>query len=229
MLNKFIIFFFIFFLSSFELKVKEDTKLGELVQSLLYEEVDIKNANMDITFDDLSQVERITVLSEYIENVKLVNVNIRSGTFKVKVLMNNGDSSLLDGKFSCYLIVPVTANKISAGSIIDISDITTVKIKVSQFRKDFFSTEEKIIGMQARKNLPSGVIFKKSDLFTPTAIKENDTVTMIYRSGDLELKSLGKSITRGAIGDTIKLKNDTSGVVIYGKVVDNSTVEIENK
>jgi flagella basal body P-ring formation protein FlgA len=57
-------------------------------------------------------------------------------------------------------------------------------------------------------------------------IKNADPVNIIYSSGSINLKTSGIALRAGAVGDMIKVKNGTSGIVVLGKIINNNTVQV---
>jgi flagella basal body P-ring formation protein FlgA len=61
---------------------------------------------------------------------------------------------------------------------------------------------------------------------SPSVIKNNDPVNIIYSSGSISLKTVGISMGVGAVGDMIKVKNSSSGAVLLGQIINKNTVQV---
>jgi flagella basal body P-ring formation protein FlgA len=80
--------------------------------------------------------------------------------------------------------------------------------------------------MQARQYIKPGSMFRSSDLVSPAVIKVNDPVNIIFSSGAINLKTVGIAMGNGAVGDMIKVKNESSGAVLLGQIVNKNTVQV---
>jgi len=104
--------------------------------------------------------------------------------------------------------------------------LTTQKTKIDSLKNDYITDQSDIIGMQAKKYISMGNMFKLSDVSRPSVIKQNDPVSIIYSSGTINLKTVGVAMGAGAVGDMIKVKNSTSGAMLLAQVTNKNTVQV---
>lgn len=161
-----------------------------------------------------------------VKNVVLINYEPERSNFKIRVNYNNGSSDEVFGKYESFVELPVTSRFIKAGEIILASDVTSVKTKTSRVRGNYISKEEDIIGMQAKKHLSAGIVIKPNELARPAVIKMNDPVSITYSANNIQLKTTGVALGVGAIGDMIKVKNEDTGTVLLGQIINKNTVQV---
>ena len=61
---------------------------------------------------------------------------------------------------------------------------------------------------------------------SPMVIQTNQPVRLRIRYHGVEASAKGIAMTRGRVGDMIRVKNESSGKIITGKVIDEQTVEV---
>ena len=69
-------------------------------------------------------------------------------------------------------------------------------------------------------------MFQKRKLDIPPVIDMGALVTLVYRSGGIEATASGVAIESGALGDEIRVRNDSSRKIILGKVLEPGIVGV---
>jgi len=196
------------------------------IEDLLYEKLQDKKIIIEVSYDSNDKIAQIKNKQSEIKDVSLVNFEPERSNFKVRISYTNGTTEEVFGRYESYIEVPVTSRFIKAGEIILASDITAVKTKISRLRENYITGEEDIVGMQAKKHLSSGSLVKTNELSRPVVIKMHDPVNITYTSGSIDLKISGISLGSGAIGDTLRVKNEDTGAVMLGRIVNKNTVQV---
>lgn len=196
------------------------------VEDLLYERLLDKKALIEISYNAHDRISRIKSRQGEIKDVLLINYEPERESFKIRVNYLNGSFDEILGHYETYLEVPVTSRVVKAGEVILAADITFVKTKVSRLRENFITNESDIIGMQAKKHFSPGSLVKKTELSRPVVIKMYDPVNITYSSGAIDLKITGTSLGTGAVGDTVRVKNNDSGAVMLGRIINKNTVQV---
>jgi flagellar basal body P-ring formation protein FlgA len=112
------------------------------------------------------------------------------------------------------------------GDILTASDIA---------EKDTFLTgataypgsRSEVIGKRLRKELPAGTVITSQVLEDQILVQTGEIVNVTAENPRLSIHTSGKALDRGKMGDTVRVKNLTSGKEIYGKVTGSSTVTVE--
>jgi flagellar basal body P-ring formation protein FlgA len=112
------------------------------------------------------------------------------------------------------------------GDILTASDIV---------EKDTFLTgataypgsRDEVIGKRLLKELPAGTVITSQALEEQILVRTGEIVNIVVENPRLTIHTSGKALDRGKMGDTVRVKNLTSGKEIYGKVTGSSAVTVE--
>jgi flagella basal body P-ring formation protein FlgA len=203
-----------------------DDSLDRMVEDLIYEKINDKKVIVEITYETSDKVSQVKTRLNEIKNVILINYDPERSNFKIRINYQNGSYDEVLGRYESFVEVPVTSRFIKTGEIILASDITSVKTKINRVRGHYISNEEDIIGMQAKKHLSAGIVIKANELTRPAVIKMNDPVNITYSANNIQLKTSGIALGVGAVGDMIKVKNEDTGTVLLGQIVNKNTVQV---
>lgn len=89
-----------------------------------------------------------------------------------------------------------------------------------------FPIEEPVDGLEARVALYAGRPVRFKDLGPPALIDRNDIVTIVYANHGLRISTEGRALSRGGVGDTVRVMNLSSRTTISGWVTENGTIEV---
>jgi flagella basal body P-ring formation protein FlgA len=77
---------------------------------------------------------------------------------------------------------------------------------------------EDIVGMVATRTLLPGLSIPVSALSPPRVVRAGASVNMIYIDGGLTITAAGDALQDGVVGQTVKVRNEDSGVTVTGRV-----------
>jgi flagella basal body P-ring formation protein FlgA len=204
---------------------KEDF-FDKTVMDLLNEKINNSAIEIDLQFDSSSKVTQLRTQESSIKDISLGAFDPKNMTFRVNIKYNNGRMDNISGKYISFVKVPIAARYIKLGDVLQASDLSFIKMNLKDLPNDLTTRESEVIGMQAKQYIPAGTAIKTSDLVSPLVIKNNDPVNIVYSSGTIDLKTVGTAVGSGAIGDMIKVKNSTSGIVVLGQIINKNTVQV---
>ncbi len=210
--------------NAFAKNVDDTSFFDKTVSDLLQEKITDERLSVEPEYNSQSKIANIRSKEDKIRSVELDKFDPQISSFALNVLYLDGTSESISGKYVLYIEIPVAARYIKFGEVIQSLDVKNVKAKFNQ-NADIISVSE-IVGMQAKKYIPMGSVIKRVDIVSPPVIKNNDPVNIIYSSGVINLKTSGIAMGSGAIGDMIKVKNSTSGIVLLGQIVNKNTVQV---
>ena len=129
--------------------------------------------------------------------------------------------------------VVLTSKSFERGHVITASDLYVDRGDVTEL-SDYCSTMNDLIGMTLRRPLRPLSPIRKIDIEgstdsksqTAIVVKRKEQVRMVARLGGMVIEASGEAMQDGRIGDTIRLKNVDSNVVLQGKVTGSGEVEI---
>lgn len=86
------------------------------------------------------------------------------------------------------------------------------------------------IGLEARVTLYAGRPIAPGDIGPPALVGRNQTVLLVFRRGGLSIRTEGRALDRGAVGEVIRVMNMTSRATVSGTVgLDGSVTVAPNQ
>ncbi|GGE10279.1 flagella basal body P-ring formation protein FlgA [Gemmobacter megaterium] len=83
------------------------------------------------------------------------------------------------------------------------------------------------IGQEARVTLYAGRPIRPTDLGPPAIVERNQIVPLSYLSGRLSIQTEGRALSRGAVGDTIRVMNLASRSTVSGRIGADGAVTVQ--
>lgn len=121
------------------------------------------------------------------------------------------------------VVTPVRT--IPVGSVIGADDIALATAR-HRPASDVAQNIAAVLGMEARRRLYPGRPIHARDIGPVTLIERNARVTLRFRSGSLELTSVGRALEAGGKGQTIRVMNLDSRRTLYGQIVNAGVVDV---
>ena len=223
-LLSFLLFICITFLSLFA--IADEDFVGKTINGLLQEKLQDNRIIVEQEYSSKSKFDKIKSAQDKIDSIIVEQFEPKNSSFRVRVNYNDGKAETLSGRYNSYVMAPIAARYIKFGDVIQQSDVTTMKMRIDSLNSEYASELNEVVGMQAKTYIAAGKMFKINEITSPNVIKNNDPVNIIYSSGVINLKTVGVAMGNGAVGDMIKVKNSSSGVVLLGQIVSKNTVKI---
>jgi flagellar basal body P-ring formation protein FlgA len=195
------------------------------VKELIIEKLGGNVSDLDLQFDSQHKLHEIKLHGDKIQNIQLIHFAPNYSTFRVSIMCAEDNTIEVGGRYVAYAELPVAVRAIRSTSIITNADLSTARTPVSR-ANGCVSSMEDVIGMQAKRNIASGVLIKYNDLVKPTLIRQNDAVSIIYSKDNIKLRTTGVAMESGAIGDSIKVKNESTGIMVHGNIKGKNLVEV---
>ncbi len=92
-------------------------------------------------------------------------------------------------------------------------------------RTEYVKDVQEVVGLVPHRVINAGVPISANYFQQPMAVSGNQPVKIIVRYKGITASAKGTTMTRGRIGEVIKVKNDASKKIISARVVDAGTVE----
>ena len=127
---------------------------------------------------------------------------------------------ILPGLAVAESIVPVRT--IRAKEVISAEDLAIKPVRVD----GAYENAADIIGQEARVALYAGRPVRYGDVGPPAIVARNEIVALIYTKGGLRIVTEGRSLGRGAAGDTIRAMNIASRSTVAGKILADGSIEV---
>ncbi len=202
---------------------------------------DFKNLFLDNIKRELTWINGTLTIENF--RVEPENLKIpKSAYYKTKFISNPrlGANNLLVTFFSgknvevvrlwgyveVYHPVVVTKRPISNKSILTEEDMALEIRPLSKLPQDIVLDIKSLIGKQLKTSLKAGTVLRTCYIEDPIIVKNNSLVEIIAKNEKLIVRTKGKALQNGRIGEMIKVQNLSSKKVIVGKVVSASEVEV---
>ena len=119
----------------------------------------------------------------------------------------------------------VLARGVERNEIIKSADVTIERRPKAELGNDAAS-RDRVVGMQARRQLRAGAAVKGADLAKPDLVQRDQAVTLIYETPTIYLTIRGKALDNGTEGDVVSVMNLQSKRTVTGIVVGRGQVAI---
>lgn len=115
------------------------------------------------------------------------------------------------------MVVPVVVAKsiISKGSRVDESNVIIEYRDTRRIRGETLDDTTIVIGTRTKRKLSAGAILTKKNI---CFVCKGSHVTIIAKSDSLMIKTAGIALKDGGIGEQIRVKNESSGRTVTGRV-----------
>ena len=177
---------------------------------------------------------------------RLSNIALPEGIIDVKILMPSTSISYATG-------TPVKArifvndkpfrdlNFIVSIKIFDLAIIATHDLRIevpvdeSDFRveeiavdgrTDYLKDPAEVKGLVPHRFIRAGSPVTIDYFQQPVVIASGDIVRILFRQNGLQVAAKGIAMTRGRIGQVIKVKNEASQKILSARIIDSQTVEV---
>ncbi|MEM1383322.1 MAG: flagellar basal body P-ring formation chaperone FlgA [Pseudomonadota bacterium] len=85
---------------------------------------------------------------------------------------------------------------------------------------------QEMVGQETRRAIFAGREVHRGDLGPPTLVARNAIVTMHYRNGGLGIRTEGRALEAGGLGEPIRVMNLSSRLAILARIIGPNTVEV---
>ena len=90
----------------------------------------------------------------------------------------------------------------------------------------FARSRSELIGKVARRTLLPGRAIPLAGIDVPRLVVNGGQVNLVYIDGGLSISADGMALQDGAAGDSVKVRNDDSGVTVTGVVQPDGAVRV---
>ena len=120
----------------------------------------------------------------------------------------------------------VAARPLARGERITESVLETKPVEMNATRRSPIRDREQLVGMEMRRGINTGTVFTADLLTAPEAIARGDHVVITAESGGFSVRSRGKALGSGGIGEQVMVENLSSARTVRARVVAPGQVRI---
>lgn len=122
--------------------------------------------------------------------------------------------------------VPVLKQAIQKGETITADNVTLLEIPASQAFASTVVDSAALVGQQAQRPLAAGAPVNRLHVRVAPAVTRNQSVTIMYRKGGIELSGRGQAMEDGQIGQSIRVVNPSTRSTVIGTIAEGGIVEV---
>ena len=122
--------------------------------------------------------------------------------------------------------VAVLKHAVVRNTVISKNDIVLQKRNINRLTSGYFNSGEQLIGKVITQNLSAGAVLTKHHVKSATAVNRGQSVTLIAKNSVIEVRMKGVAMSKGAIGERIKVKNSKSERIIEGIIIDKDLISV---
>jgi flagella basal body P-ring formation protein FlgA len=105
--------------------------------------------------------------------------------------------------------------------------VTAKETHFNEKKPGYPSKLDDIVGRTLKKDVAAGTVITYSMLDDPVIIQKGEVVNIVAENKKLLVRTKGKALEKGRMGDSIRVKNTLSEKEIFGKVVDDNTILVK--
>lgn len=120
----------------------------------------------------------------------------------------------------------VAARPLARGERITESVLKTKPVEMNATRRSPIRDKEQLVGMEMRRGINTDTVFTADLLTAPEAIARGDHVVITAESGGFSVRSRGKALGSGGIGEQVMVENLSSARTVRAKVIAPGQVRI---
>ncbi|MBA4286104.1 MAG: flagella basal body P-ring formation protein FlgA [Xanthomonadaceae bacterium] len=122
--------------------------------------------------------------------------------------------------------VVVMSRSVAPGQPISAELLRLEKRDVATLSMGYLSSIDEAVGRSLRRPVAPGAALTPDALAVTRLIKRGDLITLVGRSGGLEVRAQGKALADGGSGERIPVENPSSRRVVQGVVRSGDTVDV---
>ena len=122
--------------------------------------------------------------------------------------------------------VLVASRMLRRGEALMLDLVELVECDITQLRHGYFTDVDALGNMRTRRSVVAGDVLTRNHVEVIPGINRGDEVEIVARTNSLAISALGQAMQDGGIGERIRVKNSDSGKVLYGQILDASTIQV---
>ncbi|MDP6353538.1 MAG: flagellar basal body P-ring formation chaperone FlgA [Planctomycetota bacterium] len=135
---------------------------------------------------------------------------------------------VLSYSIKTYQDVAILAEPVREGTLLTPEHITMERRQITNFDFGYFTDPTKLYGKIAPRKIRKGTLLTDKLVKDAPVIFPKSMISILYRSGKLDIKLDGLAEQAGAPGDIIRVRNLNTRRSLWAKVINSKTVTVTN-
>ena len=205
----------------------EAVKPEDLIAKTIKESGGINSVNDELRVDVVKGKSQLEQVANANLTITKIDFDMAAGSFTAFISINDNLPIEANGTFTEVTKLPVLSRKFAKDEIISKDDVTYLEVEASKVRGSFITDGNMIVGKSPTRALFKGRPVQLSELTEPKVVVKNKIMTLSYNNAALKIEAHGVALQDGAVGQTIKFKNESSGKIIIAKIMDGDTAQVQ--
>lgn len=120
----------------------------------------------------------------------------------------------------------VAARPLGRGDRLRKEMINRSQVVVNSVRRGAIKDLENLVGMEISRPISAGTVFTPDLVSAPDAVSRGDHVIITARTGNFSVKSRGKALGNGRVGEQVRIENLSSSRTVRARIVGPGHVEV---
>ncbi len=120
----------------------------------------------------------------------------------------------------------VAARPLNRGERLTPAMVTSEPAVINSVRRGAITDMKHLIGMEMKRPVNAGTVFTPNLISVPDAVARGDHVMIVARSGRFSVRTRGKALADGGIGEQVLVENLASARKVRARVISPGHVEI---
>jgi flagella basal body P-ring formation protein FlgA len=153
---------------------------------------------------------------------------IKPGRNSIGVRCNTANkwSIFTSATIKIYQNVLILVKSIQRGETITNQSLSMERRDISGLRGDYITQIEEAVNKQAIRPMQSGTFLSSRNIAEPKIIKRGDKVIISSARTDFSIRMNGTAMMDGVKGQSIRIKNQSSGRILNGTVIEPGLVSV---
>jgi len=129
-------------------------------------------------------------------------------------------------KIKNFKQVVILKQSSTRNTVLTEDDISLEKMNINRLSSGYFRDIEQVKGKILTQSLSKGAVLTNNHIKLPMAINRGQLVTLIAKNSVIEVRAKGKAMSKGAIGERIKVKNMKTKRIVEGVIIDKYLINV---
>jgi flagella basal body P-ring formation protein FlgA len=121
--------------------------------------------------------------------------------------------------------IVVADRELPRGTILTAADIKTEQRDVARLHRGYVENPRQAIGKKLKRRLHADAILTPGQMVIQHAVKKGNQVVILAQIGTLQVRMNGKALSNGAVGERVKVENNSSNRRIEATVIASGVVK----
>lgn len=114
--------------------------------------------------------------------------------------------------------VVVSARPLAANQTLRAQDVKLQMRNIADLRQGYLQTKDLVVGQQLKYSLAMGMVIPAHGLKKERIVHRGEQVILVASAGTMEVRVKGTAMDDASLGESVKVKNNTSKRVVEGVV-----------